>query len=94
MINRCMNPLTTITNQISKQTFPIERGKPTDKSAVYAAECTKHKLIYIGQTGDQLNNRFNRLDLILNYQNTSVVMIVTLKKTLKFQFRKSKRFRS
>ena len=38
----------------------IEEGKPTDKSVVYAAECAKHKLIYIGQTGDQLNNRFNR----------------------------------
>ena len=55
MINRCMNPLTTITNQISK-TCAIEGGKPTDKSVVYAAECTKHKLIYIGQTRDQLSN--------------------------------------
>ena len=54
-----MNPLTTITNQISKRTCVIEGGKPTDKSVVYAAECMKHKLIYIRQTGDQLNNRFN-----------------------------------
>ena len=51
---------TTITNQISKRTCAIEGGKPTDKSAVYAAECTKHKLVYIVQTGDQLNNCFNR----------------------------------
>ena len=40
MIDRCMNPLTTITNQISKQTCTTEGGKPTDKSVVYAAECT------------------------------------------------------
>ena len=60
MINRYMNPLTTITNQILKRTFAIEGGKLTDKSVVYAAEGAKHKLIYIGQTGDQLNNRINR----------------------------------
>ena len=60
MINRCTNPLTAVTNQISKRTCAIEGGKPTDKSVVYAWECTKHKLIYIGQTGDQLNIRFNR----------------------------------
>ena len=40
MIDRCMNPLTTITNQISKPTCTTEGGKPTDKSVVYAAECT------------------------------------------------------
>ena len=45
MINRCMNPLTTITNQISKQKCPIKVGKPTDKSVVYAAECMEHKPI-------------------------------------------------
>ena len=55
-----MNPLTTITSQISKPTCTIEGGKPIDKSVVYAAECTIHKLIYIEQTGDQLNNRFNK----------------------------------
>ena len=60
MINRYMNPLTTITNQISKWTWTIKGGKPTDKNVVYAAECIKHKLIYIGQTRDQLNNCFNR----------------------------------
>ena len=38
----------------------IEGGKLTEKSVVYAAECAKHKLIYIGQTGDHLNNCFNR----------------------------------
>ena len=59
MINRCMNPLTTIPNQISKRTCAIKGGKPTDKSVVYAAECMKHKLIYIGQIGDQLNNCFS-----------------------------------
>ena len=42
-----MNPLTTVTNQISKQTCAMEGGKPTDKTVVYTAECTKHKLIKI-----------------------------------------------
>ena len=60
MINRCMNSFNTITNQISKLTSAIEGGKPTDKSVVYVAEHSKHKLIYIGQTGDQLNNHFNQ----------------------------------
>ena len=60
MINRYMNPLTTTSNQVSKLTCAIKGGKPTDKSVAYAAECMKHKLIYIGQTGDQCNNRFNR----------------------------------
>ena len=53
-----MKPLTTITNQIS--TCAVQVGKSTGKSAAYAAECTKHKLIYIGQIGDQVKNRFNR----------------------------------
>ena len=63
MINRCVNQLTTIyyckpNIKISKRTCVIEGvgGKPTEKSVVYAAECTKHKLIYIGQTRDQLSN--------------------------------------
>ena len=38
----------------------IRSGSPSDKSVIYAAECTKHKLIYVGQTGDSLSNRFNR----------------------------------
>ena len=46
MINGCMNPRTTITNQISKRTCAIAEGKPTEKCVVYAAECTKHKLIH------------------------------------------------
>ena len=49
MINRGTNPLTTITNEISKQTCAIEGGKPADNTVVYAAECTKQKLIYIGK---------------------------------------------
>ena len=45
---------------MSKGTWSIKGAKPTDKSVAYVVECTKHKLIYIGQTGDQINNRFNR----------------------------------
>ena len=60
MSNKIMNALTTITNQISKWTCAIEGGKLTDKSVIYATECTKHKRIYIVQIGDQRNNHFNR----------------------------------
>ena len=60
MINRCRKILTTITDQMSKGTCAIKGAKPRDKSVAYVVECTKHKLIYIGQTGDQINNRFNR----------------------------------
>ena len=60
MIKRCRKILTTITNQMSKGTCAIKGAKPTEKSVAYVVECTKHKLIYIGQTRDQINNRFNR----------------------------------
>ena len=36
------------------------RRETNRQSVVYVAECTKHKLIYVGQTGDQLKNCFNR----------------------------------
>ena len=41
-----MDPLTTITNQISKRTCAVKGGKPTDKSVVYAAECMKHNILH------------------------------------------------
>ena len=52
-----MNPLSIITNQISKQTCAIQ---VLSKSVIYAAEYMKHKLLYIGQTGDHFYNHFNR----------------------------------
>ena len=36
------------------------RRKSSRQSVVHVAECTKHKLRYIRQTGDQLNDHFTR----------------------------------
>ena len=55
-----MNHSKTLTNQLSKRSCRIEGGFPHSSNLVYAAECTKCKLIYVGQTGDSLSNRFNR----------------------------------
>ena len=53
-----MYQLTTITNQISKQTCTIQGGKPTDKSVVYATKYVKHNIYWASR--DQLSNHFNR----------------------------------
>lgn len=93
MINKCTNPLITIANQMSKQTCTIQRGKPSDNSVAYAAECANHKLMYIEQTGNQLKNQFNRHRSDIRYyphrcelSNTSIIKIATIKKTSKLQF--------
>ena len=49
----------TVVNQISKRSCEISGGHPQDIGVVYSAECTKHHLLYVGQTGDSLSNRFN-----------------------------------
>ena len=43
-----------------KRSAKIQGGSPTDQSVIYAATCKKCQLMYIGQTGDALNCRFNR----------------------------------
>ena len=55
-----MNKTNIIINNKSKQQSGIDGGSPTNKGVIYAARCTKHDIIYIGQTGDPLNHRFNR----------------------------------
>ena len=61
-----MNASQTITNQKTQRTCQIEGGPATTKGVVYAAECMKHKSIYIGQTERTLSTRFNnhRSDVI------------------------------
>lgn len=56
---QCINPSQTITNHKTNRTCRIEGGPATTKGAIYAAECTKHKLLYIGQTERTLSSRFN-----------------------------------
>ena len=48
------------TNTLSKRSAKIQGGFPTDQSVIYAATCKKCQLMYVGQTGDALNCRFNR----------------------------------
>ena len=43
MINKCMNSLTTITNQISNEHCNPRRKTNRKKNVLYPAESTKHK---------------------------------------------------
>ena len=65
-IDSLMNTTGTITNQQTGRTFNVPGGKPSDTSVVYAAECTKHNVLYTGQTGGKLSTRFggHRSDVI------------------------------
>ena len=59
-IRNCFNKSETITNTLPKRSAKIQGGSPTDRSVIYAATCKKCQLMYIGQTGDAINCRFNR----------------------------------
>ena len=54
-----MNHQNKLTNSKSGRTCNIQGGGPTTIGCIYAAECVKHKSIYVGQTGNALNLRFN-----------------------------------
>ena len=45
---------------LSKRSAKIQGGSHTDQSVIYAATCKKYQLMYVLQTGDALNCRFNR----------------------------------
>ena len=59
-ICNCFNKSETITNTLLKRSAKIQGGSPNDQSVIYAATCKKCQLMYVGQTGDALNCRFNR----------------------------------
>lgn len=59
LLARQMNHTRSITNRKTNRTLNIEGGPASTVGAIYAAECTKHHSIYIGQTERQLNLRFN-----------------------------------
>ena len=42
-----------------KKTCYTSGGQCTTTNTIYAAECTQHKLIYVGQSSQKLNMRFN-----------------------------------
>ena len=59
-IKSCMNEEKFIENKQNGHKCKIEGGLSTDQNVVYAAECLKHNLIYVGVTTNQLNCRMNR----------------------------------
>ena len=49
----------SILNTQSEKTCYTSGGKCTTTNTIYAAECTQHKLIYVGQSSQKLNIWFN-----------------------------------
>lgn len=54
-----MSNTNSITNTIARKTCYTSGGKCNTTDTIYAAECTKHNLLYVGQSSQQLNKRFN-----------------------------------
>ena len=59
LIDHQMNNTGQITNPVSGRTCKITGGPSNVVGCIYAAECTKHSLMYVGETGNALNTRFN-----------------------------------
>ena len=50
-----------ITNVKLNITENIEgTGNCKEREIIYAAQCSKHKVLYIGDTGEQLSQRFSK----------------------------------
>ena len=63
-IRRCklcpsMSKTNSVTNHLTNKTSYTAGGKCNTKYTIYAAECTNHNLLYIGQSSQKLNCRFN-----------------------------------
>ena len=54
-----LNNSGTIENKQTGNKFKVQAGKPTDSNVIYAAECTKCKVIYVGQTGGKVSTRMS-----------------------------------
>ena len=54
-----MSEKDSITNTKTKTRIPTKGGNCLSHHLIYAAECTKCRLIYVGSTTQQLNRRFN-----------------------------------
>ena len=54
-----MSNTNSVTNHLTNKTSYTDGGKCNTKYTIYAAECTKHNLLYIGQSSQKLNYRFN-----------------------------------
>ena len=56
---RSMSKSNSILNTQSGKTCYTSAGQCTTTDTICAAECTQHKLIYVGQSSQKLNMRFN-----------------------------------
>ena len=54
-----MSNTNSVRNHLTNKTSYTDGGKCNTKYTIYAAECTKHNLLYIGQSSQKLNCRFN-----------------------------------
>ena len=65
-LEKSMNRTQTISNSQTQRTCHIQGGRAGTVGSIYAAECTKHGNMYIGQTKRKLSNRFtnHRFDVI------------------------------
>ena len=48
-----------ITNKLSHKSCYTSGGKCSTTDTIYAAECTRHNTIFVGQSSQKLNSRFN-----------------------------------
>ena len=66
MLQKNMASSHTLTNEKTKVTVKTVEGNATTRNVIYAAKCKKCKLIYVGYTTQQLNERFNihRSDIV------------------------------
>ena len=54
-----MSNTNVITNKLSHKSCYTSGGKCSTTDTIYAADCTRHSLIYVGQSSQKLNSRFN-----------------------------------
>ena len=55
----CINYKQIITNKLSHKSCYTSGGKCSTTDTIYAAECTRHSMIYVGQSSQKLNSLFN-----------------------------------
>ena len=54
-----MSNTSSITNKLTNKSCLTSGGKCITTDTIYAAECTKHNLIYVGHSSQKLSGRFN-----------------------------------
>ena len=54
-----MSNTNVITNKLSHKSCYMSGGKCSTTDTIYATECTRHSMIYVGQSSQKLNSRFN-----------------------------------